>query len=164
MDGYNRKKIMLMIIERATTLDAKEILALQKLAYISEAEIYNDFTIQPLHQTLNEIASEINMRYVLKCVVNDRIVGSVRAYITERTCFICKLIVHPKFQNQGIGTKLLKEIENHFNRAKRFELFTGHKSEKNLHLYQKQGFEIFKSEKVNEALTLVFMEKNKGIA
>ncbi len=151
-----------MFIQRATESDAKEILALQKLAYISEAEIYNDFTIHPLHQTLNEITSEIEMQYVLKCVMNDRIVGAVRAYMTEGTCFICRLIVHPKFQNQGIGTKLLKEIENHFDRAKRFELFTGHKSQKNLHLYQKHGFEIFKSEKVNEALTLVFMEKNKG--
>jgi len=35
--------------------------------------------------------------------------------------------------------------------------------EKNLHLYRKHSFEIFKSEKVNEALTLVFMEKNKGM-
>ncbi len=153
-----------MSIEQATIDDAQEILALQKLAYTSEAEIYNDFTIQPLHQTLNEITSEIEMQYVLKCVVNDRIVGSVRAYMTEGTCLIGKLIVHPKFQNQGIGTKLLKEIENHFNRAKRFELSTGSKSERNLHLYRKQGFEIFKSEKVNEALILVFMEKNKGIA
>ena len=151
-----------MFIQRATESDAKEILALQKLAYISEAEIYNDFTIQPLHQTLNEMTSEIEMNYVLKYVASDRIVGSVRAYMTEQTCFICKLVVHPKFQNQGIGTKLLKEIENHFNCAKRFELFTGNKSEKNLHLYRKQGFEIFKSKKVNEALTLVFMEKNKG--
>ena len=57
-----------MIIKRAITLDAKEILALQKLAYISEAEIYNDFTIQPLHETLNEITSEIKIQYVLKCV------------------------------------------------------------------------------------------------
>jgi ribosomal protein S18 acetylase RimI-like enzyme len=153
-----------MIIEQATVLDAQEILALQKLAYIGEAEIYNDFTIQPLHQTIVEITSEIGMQYILKCVVNDRIVGSVRAYMTEGTCMIGKLIVHPKFQNKGIGTKLLEEIENHFNGAERFELFTGSKSEKNLYLYRKQGFEIFKSEKVNDALTLVFMEKDKGIA
>ena len=79
--------------------------------------------------------------------------------MTEGTCFIGKLIVHPEFQNQGIGTKLLKEIEYHFNSAKRFELFTGIKSEKNLYLYRKHGFEIFKREQVNEALTLVFMEK-----
>ncbi len=77
-----------MVIERATTLDAKEILALQKLAYISEAEIYNDFTIQPLHQRLNEMTSEIETQYVLKCVVNERIVGSVRGYMAEGTCFI----------------------------------------------------------------------------
>ena len=153
-----------MIIEQATVLDAKEILALQKLAYIGEAEIYNDFTIEPLHQTIVEITSEIGMQYVLRCVVNDRIVGSVRAYMTEGTCMIGKLIVHPKFQNKGIGTKLLEEIENHFNGAERFELFTGSKSEKNLYLYRKQGFEIFKSEKVNDALTLVFMEKDKGTA
>ena len=41
-----------MSIEQATIEDAQEILALQKLAYTSEAEIYNDFTILPLHQTL----------------------------------------------------------------------------------------------------------------
>ncbi|MCP4610179.1 MAG: GNAT family N-acetyltransferase [Planctomycetes bacterium] len=153
-----------MIIEQATVIDAKEILALQKLAYIGEAEIYNDFTIQPLHQTIVEITSEIEMQYVLRCVVNDRIAGSVRAYMAKGTCFIGKLIVHPEFQNKGIGTKLLEEIENHFTGAERFELFTGYKSEKNLYLYRKQGFEIFKSEKVNDALTLVFMEKDKGIA
>jgi hypothetical protein len=34
-------------IERATISDAREILALQKLAYPSEVEIYNDFEIPP---------------------------------------------------------------------------------------------------------------------
>jgi hypothetical protein len=41
-----------MIIEEATVSDAEEILALQKLAYQSEAEIYNDFGISPLVQIL----------------------------------------------------------------------------------------------------------------
>ena len=41
-----------MEIEPAMIEDAAEILALQKLAYRSEAEIYNDFSIQPLLQTL----------------------------------------------------------------------------------------------------------------
>ena len=47
-----------MSIEQAMIDDAQEILALQKLAYQSEAEIYNDFTIPPLHQTLDEIKAE----------------------------------------------------------------------------------------------------------
>ena len=152
-----------MIIEQATILNSKEILDLQKLAYLSEAEIYNDFTIQPLHQTQDNIASEIESHCVLKYVENGKIIGSVRAHISKGTCHINKLIVHPDFQNHGIGTKLLKEIENIFNYAKDFELFTGHKSLKNLHIYHKSGFEIFKSEKISETLTLVYMKKRNRI-
>jgi hypothetical protein len=40
-----------MIIEQAGVEDAGEILRLQKLAYQSEARIYNDYTIPPLLQT-----------------------------------------------------------------------------------------------------------------
>lgn len=42
------KKQLESIIEKASINDAEEILRLQKLAYISEAEIYDDFNIQPL--------------------------------------------------------------------------------------------------------------------
>lgn len=36
-----------MVIEEAKVSDAEEIFALQKIAYISEAEIYNDYNIPP---------------------------------------------------------------------------------------------------------------------
>ena len=36
-----------MTIEQATSKDAADILALQKLAYLSEAEICGDYRIQP---------------------------------------------------------------------------------------------------------------------
>lgn len=41
-----------MIIEKATVSDAEEVLAFQKLAYRSEAEIYGDDRLPPLVQTL----------------------------------------------------------------------------------------------------------------
>ena len=44
-------------IEFASIDDADQILKLQKLAYISEAEVNDDFTIPPLHQTITEIRS-----------------------------------------------------------------------------------------------------------
>lgn len=55
-----------MSIKKATIDDAQEILALQKLAYTSEAEIYNDLTIQPLHQSLDEIKAEFADNHFLK--------------------------------------------------------------------------------------------------
>lgn len=148
-----------MSIRQATIDDASDILILQKLAYTSEAEIYNDFTIPPLRQSLEEIKAEFAEQAFLKFCANGKIVGSVRAYVTEGNCYIGKLIVHPEYQNRGIGTGLLEEIENVFDDVTRYELFTGHKSEKNLHLYQKLGYEIFRSEIITDDLTLVFMEK-----
>jgi len=149
------------LITKATESDLKEILDMQKLAYISEAEIYDDFTIQPLHQTLEEIQGEFASHVFLKASVDTSIVGSVRAKSINETCFIGKLIVSPPFQNNGIGIRLMHEIEKCFSDVKRYELFTGIKSIKNIHLYEKLGYEIFKEEKINNNLTLIFMRKDK---
>jgi GNAT superfamily N-acetyltransferase len=151
-----------MIVERADVEDVEEILALQKLAYQSEAAIYNDYTIPPLTQTLEEIEADFAKQVFLKVVVDGRIVGSVRAHVREGTCFVGRLIVHPDFQNRGIGAMLLKGIEEVFYDAERFELFTGGRSEKNLYLYQKQGYEIFRSEELTDKVSLVFLEKCKN--
>jgi len=148
-----------MIIERARIDDSQEILTLQKLAYQSEAEIYNDFNISPLIQTLEEIKDEFKDEYFLKAVVNGKIIGSVRAFVKEKTCYIGRLIVHPDFQNQGTGTKLMDEIESLSSNVERFELFTGHKSKTNIYLYQKLGYRIFRTEKITENLEIVYLER-----
>jgi GNAT superfamily N-acetyltransferase len=122
-------------ISKASADDLEEILQLQKIAYVSEAEIIHDFSIPLLHQTMQKILCEFNTQVFLKCTLETRLVGSVRCYLQEGTCFIGKLIVHPGHQNTGIGTRLLLAAEQCFPDAQRFELFTGQKSEKNLYLY-----------------------------
>ena len=150
-----------MIVERANVEDVEEILALQKLAYQSEAMIYNDYTIPPLTQTLEEIMADFEKQVFLKVAVAGRIIGSVRVHVCEGTCFVGRLIVHPDFQNRGIGTMLLNGIEETFHDAERFELFTGSRSEKNLYLYQKQGYKMFRSEELTDKVSLVFLEKRR---
>ena len=149
-----------MIIERAAVSDVEEILALQKLAYRSEAEIYNDFNIPPMLQTLESIEKDFKNQFFIKVLVDGRIIGSVRAYAKGGTCYIGRLIVYPDFQNQGIGTKLMNEIEKIFNLCQRFELFTGDRSEKNIYLYQKLGYKIFKTAKITDQTTIVYLGKN----
>jgi ribosomal protein S18 acetylase RimI-like enzyme len=148
-----------MIIENALISDLEEILALQKLAYLSEAEICNDFSIPPLLQTIEDIKSEYAYKTFLKAVDSGKIIGSVRANLQDGTCYIGKLIVHPDYQNRGIGTALMNSIENCFKGCKRYDLFTGKKSVKNIYLYNKLGYRIFKEEKISEKLTLVSLEK-----
>ena len=127
---------------------------------MSEADIYNDFDISPpLLQTLKELTKEFSESIILKAVLGDFIVGSVRGFQVDETVFIKRLIVNPNYQNQGIGTKLMKSIEDSFKNNKRYELFTGHKSKRNLHLYQKIGYKEFKRIPIHENLTMIYLEK-----
>lgn len=112
-----------------------------------------------MQQKIDEILLEFNHQIFLKIEVENKIIGSARIYEDRGTCYIGKLIVHPDYQNNGIGTKLLHEAEKQFPNAKRYELFTGQKSQKNLHIYGKNGYRAFKEKKVSEKLTLVFLEK-----
>ena len=156
------ERVLYMIIEHARLEDAPAVLALQKTAYRSEAEIYGDYTIPPLTQTLDEIEVDFESQLVLKASVEGRVVGSVRGYAEGGTCFIGRLVVYPEFQNRGIGSQLMEEIEAHFGHSERFELFTGDRSERNLRFYRKRGYEAFRRESITENLTLVYLEKRCG--
>ena len=147
-------------ITKASFEDIKAILLLQKQAFSSEADIYNDFdTSPPLLQTTEEIIKEFSESLFLKAVTKDKIVGSVRGFQVNETVFIKRLIVNPHYQNRGIGTMLMKSIEDSFEDNKRYELFTGHKSSRNLHLYQKIGYREFKRIIIHENLTMIYLEK-----
>jgi hypothetical protein len=55
-----------MVIERANKDYLREILALQKLAYQSEAELYDDHSIPPLTQTIEGIEGDFRSHLFLK--------------------------------------------------------------------------------------------------
>lgn len=132
---------------------------MQKETYISEAQIYNDFDIPPLTESLDEIQKAFTYQIFLKVEREGTLLGSVRAFETEDVCQIGRLIVKQSHQNQGYGSRLLSEIESKFHKAEKYELFTGDKSKKNLHLYKKSGYEVVRQQKVSESLTLVFLHK-----
>ena len=88
-----------MEILKAKNVDLPEILALQYLAYQSEAELFKSRDIPPLKQTLEELQEEFNNGVILKLVTDeDVIIGSVRAYLRDGTAYIGKLMVHPDYR------------------------------------------------------------------
>jgi len=148
-------------IARADLKDAEEILSLQKLAYRQEAKLYDDFQIPPLVESLNQLKANFETHVFLKATVDGKIVGSVRLLQDGDTCEVARLMVYPDCQNRGIGTKLLLEAERVFPSCHRLELFTGDRSVKNIHLYKKLGYRLFKSEKPEGNVNLVFLEKQR---
>lgn len=147
-----------MTILKALQDDLQEILALQYLAYQSEAALFGNKDIPPLKETIEELTEEFNKGTILKLVEDGKIIGSVRAYAKNRTAYIGKLMVHPDHRCKGYGTLLLNEIEKCFPDC-RFELFTSTRSEDNIRLYQKLGYKIFDRKEITDELVFVYLEK-----
>jgi GNAT superfamily N-acetyltransferase len=94
-------------------------------------------------------------------VVDDTIIGSVRANDQDGTCYIGKLMVNPNHQNKGIGKMLMNAIEGFFPKS-RYELFTGSKSKKNIVLYKKLGYKAFRERLSTPDFSLVYLEKKSS--
>jgi ribosomal protein S18 acetylase RimI-like enzyme len=155
---------MSVTISTAEHSDAEKILKLQYLCYQSEAELYGDYSIEPLTQTLDELRAELAGGCVLVARLGDEVVGSVRGVVDDDgTARIGKLIVHPRLQRHGLGGRLLSAVEERLaaeEEAKRYRLFTGHRSQVNLRMYRKLGYEqVGVAEPVSRRLSLVTMEK-----
>lgn len=148
-----------MEIKKAQIDDLPVILDLQKLCYNENAVRYNDFKIPPLTQSIIDLEKEYNDCTILKAIVQTKIVGSIRAFEKDGTCFIGRVIVHPDFQNKGIGKQLMTDMELMFKNVNRFELFTGFRDDKNLYFYKKLGYNQFKQVKINDNLDMVYLEK-----
>jgi ribosomal protein S18 acetylase RimI-like enzyme len=148
-----------MKVEIASIDDLTEILELQIRAYQSEAAIYNDYSIEPLIETSLELQEQFKHKTFLKAVLDGKIVGSVRGYSKEETVHIGRLAVESDFQNQGMGTQLIRSIEAYFPNAKRYELLTGNKSINNLRLYNNLGYSEFKREPGGDQVMMIYLEK-----
>lgn len=146
-------------VERASEAAAAAILGLQKRAYESEARLYDDWSLPPLTQTLESLRAEFTHCMVFQAIDGGSLLGSVRAREIDGTCHVGRLIVEPAHQGRGIGTRLLREVEAAFPRARRFELFTGSRSEANIRLYERLGYTRFREQTLSPAVTLVYLEK-----
>lgn len=151
-----------MQIMKAERRDLPAILALQRIAYQSEAALLGTDDIPPLKQTLEEVSDEYDAGLILKGVLDGTIMGSVRAVSDGQTCYIGKLIVSPEHQGRGYGTRLLAEIEKALPHQ-RYELFTSDKSSGNIRLYEKAGYSLFREQQLRPGLRFVYLEKNAPV-
>jgi chorismate mutase/ribosomal protein S18 acetylase RimI-like enzyme len=121
--------------------DIPAILALQKRAFIQEAEAAGGiYTIPPITQTKEEMEREFHEYTVLKAVLDGLIVGSARAKAIGATCHIGRLAVEPVYQKRGYGKTLMTALESLFPLVNDFELFTGVNSQSNIRFYSNLGY------------------------
>lgn len=154
----------MMRVVHAFVEDLPEILALQRLAFRSEADLLGCDTIPPLVQSLPDLVREFEAGMVLKAVSDEGVLaGSVRGCLDGDTLRIGKLMVHPDFQGRGLGRRLLTTMEEECP-SERCELFTSVVSARNLELYGSMGYEPFRETELMPGVRLVYLAKFCGIS
>ncbi|MDR2675920.1 MAG: GNAT family N-acetyltransferase [Opitutaceae bacterium] len=129
-----------LTITQATDEDIPALLAIQKNAFQAEAKIYDDYSLPPLVEAVDEMTAAGKTGIILKAGLNGVPVGSVRAKQNGNICEIGRLSVTPNYQRQGIGRALLKACETVFPETHACELFTGNQSLANIKLYESLGY------------------------
>ncbi|MEU0053694.1 GNAT family N-acetyltransferase [Streptomyces sp. NPDC006184] len=157
---------MSVTISVATGQDAEQIFRLQYLCFQSEAALYGNYRIDPLVQTLESVRQEVDGDCVFVARLGEEVVGSVRGRVTDDgAAAIGKLCVHPRLQGHGIGARLLRAAETALageRGATRFRLVAGHRSEGNLRLYRRVGYQTVGRAKGADGVDMIILEKPAG--
>jgi predicted N-acetyltransferase YhbS len=154
---------MSVTIDTATDQDAEQILKLQYLCFQGEAEMYGDYTIEPLTQTLAALRAELRESVALVARLGAEVVGSVRGTVDATgTASIGRLIVHPRMQRHGLGGRLLAAVEERLaaeRDAARYRLLAAHRGAGNLRLYRRLGYAPVATEEISRSLRMITFEK-----
>jgi len=150
-------------ILQADREDLNKILELQKLAFVTEAESHGNYDIEPLKQSYESILSDFETHSFLKAMKGNEIVGSVKYRNIDYTVWVGKLIVNPNCRKQGLGKRLLLEVEKINSQAIKFQLFTAASSIHNIRLYESVGYKICNKYEDNTQSGLEMVEMIKDV-
>ena len=150
---------MLIHIAPLSPAAAGELLTLQRAAYVTEAQLYDDVRLSALVQTLDELTEELSVSRCVAALDGSRLVGAVRTRETDGVLHIGRLVVAPDLQGGGIGSRLLRAAEAG-TLLPRAALFTGARSEANLRLYRRHGYADSHRELLQPGLELVHLVKD----
>ncbi|PEC86817.1 GNAT family N-acetyltransferase [Bacillus cereus] len=143
-------------IEKATILDAEKLTEIMTRTFDEEAKRWLggqgdviDYNIQPPGYSSVEM-----MRYSIeeldsyKVIMDEKIIGGIIVTISGKSYGrIDRIFVEPVYQGKGIGSNVIKLIEEEYQSIKIWDLETSSRQINNHHFYKKMGYEIiFKSE------------------
>lgn len=121
--------------------DMAELLVLQRCCWMQEALANDTLDLAPLHETLENLGASTSSWRVWCVRRHGRLIAAVRARTQGPAWLIGRLMVAPDQAGKGIGTWLLSYAEQHAPEpTTHYALFTGHRSTRNIDLYQRAGY------------------------
>ena len=149
-----------------TPADYPSVLDIQYRAYRQkEMPLYGP-SIPPLAETVETLAAEIaGGKHLLVGENNGRIVASLRMKtLDDGAMYWGRLSVDPDLQGRGIGQRMALAVEQFCPATASLVLDCGEKSDENMHIYTKIGYNVTgESFQVPDGPKVLVMRKNRSL-
>ncbi|MEU5155766.1 bifunctional NAD(P)H-dependent oxidoreductase/GNAT family N-acetyltransferase [Glycomyces sp. NPDC021274] len=121
--------------------DAAEVTVLQRCCWVEEAVVNDTLDIPALHESVEDIREWLAAWRTTGLWLDGRLLGIVRTRRIRDVWDIGRLAVAPDQRGRGLGTWLLRTAESAADpECRRFVLFTGAKSRRNIDFYEREGY------------------------
>lgn len=84
---------------------------------------------------------DFHYNYQIICLSKNTMVGSVTLSVSENNIKIVGMYIQPEFRGQGVGTKLMEELEKIYLQFTMVYLKVRRDNKEAIKLYEKFGFE-----------------------
>ena len=147
-------------LEKAAECDAENIISIRNECFYDD---YVQFGECPGYNIpLKQMKKRINEGNLYKIIIDKEIAGDISVQILETGVhWIGCAAVAQKFQNRGIGSFAIKEIEKLYKEARIWQLETPLSNIRNCRFYEKLGYKVIGEKILTDKLTLGVFEKRK---
>ncbi|PEV97766.1 GNAT family N-acetyltransferase [Bacillus cereus] len=138
-------------IEKATIVDAEELTEIMARTFDEEAKRWLcgqadviDYNIQPPgYSSVEMMKYSIEELDSFKVIADEEIIGGIIVTISGKSYGrMDRIFVDPVYQGKGIGSQVIKLIEEEFPNIKIWDLETSSRQVNNHHFYKKMGYQI----------------------
>ncbi|WP_144611329.1 GNAT family N-acetyltransferase [Bacillus cereus] len=151
-----KTKMTIISIEKATILDAEKLTEIMRRTFDEEAKRWLcgqddviDYNIQPPgYSSVEMMKYSIEELDCYKVIMDEKIIGGIIVTISGKSYGrVDRIFVDPVYQGNGIGSHVIKLIEEVYPSIRIWDLETSSRQISNHHFYKKLGYEIiFKSD------------------
>jgi GNAT superfamily N-acetyltransferase len=153
-------------IDPVTPEDCAELYVLQRCCWVEEALLNDTLAIPALHESLEDVRDWTKTWSAWRVRQGPRLIGAVRARPDGDAWEVGRLMVAPDLAGRGLGRWLLAFVEAQAPAdTRRFVLFTGRNSARNIAMYERAGYRITEHAEVGKGdlQAAVFLAKELAV-
>ncbi|ENQ3080642.1 GNAT family N-acetyltransferase [Bacillus cereus] len=139
--------------------EAEELLCIQKKAFQSDLEKYQDYDSSPATEKVERLMRKIELFHHFTIWINNEIVGGIDVRdLNNQHYRINRIFLKTSLQNKGLGSRIMNLIHQEFPEAEKWSLDTPKDNIRNHHFYEKCGYRVVGEHQINNKLILLDYE------